>query len=119
MLFRSPGATGGREECRRRDKTRGGQGRAREAHRPPRDRTAAQRRVEVLRRVQRRVQRRDGPRSMLFAILIVFGAYAILGAVFGLLEPEYGWRWVYWLIPPGEVMTLVTARFFVPLLLWP
>jgi hypothetical protein len=44
--------------------------------------------------------------EMVVAVAVVLGAYAIPGAILGLFEPEYGWRWALWLAPPGVLLVL-------------
>jgi uncharacterized protein YneF (UPF0154 family) len=47
-----------------------------------------------------------GAAEMFGALAYVLAAYGLLGLMFGALERSTGWRWVFWLAPPGLLLIL-------------
>ncbi len=45
-----------------------------------------------------------GVNDMLVAIVYVLAAYFILGLAFGALGPKTGWKWTWWIAPPGVIL---------------
>lgn len=48
--------------------------------------------------------------EMAWAVVFVLAAYVILGGIFGAAGPGTGWRWMWWLAPPG-VLFVALALF--------
>ncbi len=48
-----------------------------------------------------------GVSEMAGAVVFVFVAYVLLGAVFGAAGPRTGSRWAWWLAPPGVLLVAV------------
>ena len=44
------------------------------------------------------------------AIVFVFVVYVVTGVIFGASGRRYGWKWSFWLAPPG-VVVLLTSLF--------
>jgi hypothetical protein len=49
-----------------------------------------------------------GVRGMLGAIAYVLVAYFGLGLAFGAVGPKTGWKWTWWLAPPGVILAGLT-----------